>query len=47
MATHRNLILADLQTRKLTLIEWLTQLDDLATIKDIEALQKKKTNCKI
>lgn len=42
MNTSKHISASDLQVRKLTLIEWLTRVDDVTVIKEIEALQKKK-----
>ena len=42
MNTSKNISAADLQVRKLTLIEWLATLDDATAIKEIEAIQKKR-----
>ena len=42
MNTSKNTSAANLQVRKLTLIEWLASLDDMTAIKEIEAIQKKR-----
>lgn len=42
MNTSKNISAADLQVRKLTLIEWLARLDDATAIKEIEAIRKKR-----
>jgi hypothetical protein len=42
MNTSKNIsVVADLQIRKLTLIEWLARLDDVSTSREIEAIRKK------
>jgi len=41
MNTSKNISSADLQVRKLALIEWIARLDDVSTIKEIEAIRKK------
>jgi hypothetical protein len=42
MNTSKNISAADLQVRKLTLIEYLARLDDITAIKEIEAILKKR-----
>jgi hypothetical protein len=42
MSTSKNISAAELQVRKLSLIEWIARLDDVSTIKEIEAIQKKR-----
>jgi len=41
MNTSKHISAADLQVRKLTLIEWLARLDDITAIKEIEAIREK------
>jgi hypothetical protein len=42
MNISKNISAADLQVRKLTLIECLARLDDITAIKEIEAILKKR-----